>query len=341
MYCVTFNYGDEMKRDQLMKPLRLLLICMLWGAQDGVSWGQVLELRLINEYPSTSITASADLQFASFVDRLSQGQIQLKPLQEAANPYKGQEQLNAVRSGKTEIATLFAGILGGADPLFLLSSLPFVTADYDQAKQLFSCARPELETHLSSLNAHLLYVTPWPPSGIWSAKPVTDLASVRALRIRTYDDNSRGVFERLGGQSFNLPFSAVVPRLASGDLNAVLSSGDGGAGNRLWDYLPHFAAISYAIPLSFTVIQGDIWKQLSESQRAVLTEAAELVSARGWDLVKERSELNQARMLENGMRLNLSPSTEVREALHKAGTEQTESWRIQNQQSLTVSNCLH
>lgn len=324
-----------------MKLLCSWLAATLLCAQPGAVSAQVTALRLINEYPATSVTASADLQFSALVDRLSKGRVQVSPLQEVGNPYKGQDQVSAVRSGQVEMATLFAGILGGADPLFLLSSLPFVAGNFDQAKNLFACARPELTLRLARLNLHLLYVTPWPPSGIWSAGPITDVASLKALRIRTYDDNSRGVFQRLGAQSVNLPFSAVAPKLRSGELNAVLSSGDGGAGNKLWDYLPNFAAVNYAIPLSFTVIRNDSWKQLDTLQQGALTQAAALVGDRGWNAVKDRSGLNYARMRENNMHLNLEPSREMREALRQAGTEQIESWRAQNQDSSITGRCLH
>ena len=53
------------------------------------AFAQTASLRLINEYPATSITASADLQFAAAVNKLSNGDIAVATLQEAANPYKG------------------------------------------------------------------------------------------------------------------------------------------------------------------------------------------------------------------------------------------------------------
>ena len=41
-----------------------------------------------------------------------------------------------------------------------------------------------------------------------------------------------------------------MPRLRAGELDAVLSNGDGGAGARLWEVLRHFSSIDYAWPLS-------------------------------------------------------------------------------------------
>lgn len=307
--------------------------------QVNPAWSQSATLQLINEYPATSITASADLQFAATVNRLSNGDIAVATMQEAANPYKGKDQVSAVSSNKVAIGTLFAGILGGSDSFFLLSSLPFVVDDFEQAQTLFTCTRPELERHLAALNLRLLYATPWPPSGIWSAQALPDVAAVKALNIRTYDDNSRGVFQRVGANSVNLPFSAVGPKLVSGELNAVLSSGDGGAGNRLWDQLPNFTAISYAIPLSYTIINQDAWNKLTAAQQATLTQAAKSTSEASWANVNSRIQDNYARMREHNMQLNLQPAAALREVLRKAGQEQADSWWQQDKNSEIRTRC--
>src|SRR3546814_1253326 len=75
-------------------------------------------LQLINEYPATSITAAADLQFAEAVKQASNGSIVIETLQEKQNPYKGDEQVSAVLGGKTQMGTLFGGVLGNKDSLF-------------------------------------------------------------------------------------------------------------------------------------------------------------------------------------------------------------------------------
>ncbi|AIY40779.1 TRAP-type C4-dicarboxylate transport system [Collimonas arenae] len=301
-------------------------------------------LHLINEYPATSVTAAADLQFAENVKQLAaalpSGSLTVVTEQEAQNPFKGSAQVSALSEGKVEMATLFAGIAGAADPFFLLSSLPFTVNSFDEAKALANCAQPAVEQHLRKLNAHLLYVTPWPPSGIWSATPVTNQASLRALRIRTYDDNSRGVFEQVGAHSENLPFSAVPAKLAGGELNAVLSSGDGGAGNRLWDQLSNFSAISYAIPLSYTVINQDVWQQLKPEQQAQLSEAAKRTSDVSWGQVKDRIEANYARMREHKMTLNLTPAQEIQDSLRNAARSQVAAWQQKANAGDIVGQCL-
>jgi len=297
-------------------------------------------LQLINEYPATSITAAADLQFAEAVRQASKGDIDVQTLQEKQNPYKGNEQVSAVLDGKAQMGTLFGGVLGNKDSLFLLSSLPFAAKDFKQAHALYACARPALEQRLQALGARLLYVTPWPPSGIWSVEPLRTEADVKALKIRTYDATSKSVFERVGAQSVQMPYSALAAKLAAGEVNAVLTSGDGGAGRSLWNHLPNFTAVSYSIPLSYTIINNDAWNALDKAQQAILTKAAQDVSAASWAGVEQRIQANYTRMRENKMTLDTTPSEPIMAALKKAGAEETQTWLKANKLSDKDAACL-
>lgn len=302
-------------------------------------WAQTT-LQLINEYPATSITAAADLQFATEVQAQSNGNLKIETLQEKNNPYKGGEQVDAISQGKTQMGTLFGGVLGNKDSLFLLSSLPFAAKDFAQAKALYACAKPALEKRAEALDARLLYVTPWPPSGIWSVKPLATEADVKALKIRTYDATSKSVFERLGAQSVQLPYSALAEKLAADEVNAVLTSGDGGAGRSLWDHLPNFTAVSYSIPLSYTIINNKAWDGLSPQQQAILTSAAEKISEASWAGVEQRIEANYTRMKANNMTLNTAPSTGIMTALKQAGADETKAWMQDNKLTAQDAACL-
>ncbi len=297
-------------------------------------------LTLINEYPGTSITATADLQFAEHVEKLSGGALHVKTLQESDNPYKGADQVDAVTQGRVQMGTLFGGILGARDSLFLLSSLPFAARDFEQARAIYTCAKPALEERAERLNARLLYVTPWPPSGVWSVAPLENADALNELKIRTYDETSKSVFEGLGAESVHLPYSALAEKLAADEVNAVLTSGDGGAGRSLWNHLPHFTAVNYSIPLSYTIINKDVWNSLDSDQRAILNKAAEQVAQASWSGVEQRISANYARMRENNMTLNTEPSSSVMDALRKAGAKETEAWLKKNELTKNEAACL-
>ena len=165
---------------------------MLPLSRDGATAQAQTTLTLINEYPATSITATADLNFAEQVEELSEGSLLIETLQEGDNPFKGVDQVDAITNGEAQMGTLFGGILGARDSLFLLSSLPFAARDFAEARAIYTCAKPALEERAQQLNARLLYVTPWPPSGIWSVESLESAADL-GVKIRTYDETSKSV----------------------------------------------------------------------------------------------------------------------------------------------------
>ena len=121
------------------------------------------------------------------------------------------------------------------------------TAD---ARRLADLARPYLAAALQKKGLRLLYLTPWPPSGIWSKAPLKTPSDLSGLSIRTYDRISSEVFASAGAKATSISFADTMPKLVDGSINAVLSSGDGGAGRELWKFLPYFTEITYSLPLS-------------------------------------------------------------------------------------------
>src|SRR2546428_13827934 len=118
----------------------------------------------------------------------------------------------------------------------------------------------------------------------------------------------------LGATASLVSFADLPAKLKSGEIDAVLSSGDGGAGRKLWEYLPHFTEINYAMPLSLTTVNLDAWNALdSATQNAVLEAAAE-TETRQWQALDGRIAKNYERMRENGMAITrtVSPAPAAR-----------------------------
>ena len=95
-------------------------------------------------------------------------------------------------------------------------------------RHLGGAARPEYDRALARQNRKLLYPSPWPPAGIWARKPATSMEALRGLRIRTPDGNGTATFRAEGAQPVQISFADALPRLKSGEIEAVLASGDGG-----------------------------------------------------------------------------------------------------------------
>ena len=68
-------------------------------------------------------------------------------------------------------------------------------------------------------------------------RKIDGLATLKSLNIRAYGATSQDVL-RKAGKAQNISFADAMPRIASGEVNAVLSSGDGGGAGSCWEHLP-------------------------------------------------------------------------------------------------------
>jgi TRAP-type C4-dicarboxylate transport system substrate-binding protein len=285
-----------------------------------------VSLDLINEYPANSITGEADLFFADAVKRKTDGRVIIHPIAGGKSGLRTRDQLKAVTDGKFAMATSFGGALGEESPLFLLSSLPFVAPTDAESRKLYEVAHPLYERLFAERQQKLLYVVPWPPSGIWSATPLTGTDVLKSLKIRTYDKTSTEVLAKVASSATLVSFNDLTAKLEAGEINAVLSSGDGGAGRQLWKYLRHFSAVGYAAPLSFGAISMQAWSSLDDAAHGALEEAGRETSAHQWAALASRLDTNYARMRENGVTIDDHPPADVMAALRGAARETVAQW---------------
>jgi TRAP-type C4-dicarboxylate transport system substrate-binding protein len=302
-----------------------LFACALLAMAADVH-AQAVVWQVINEYPASSISGEADAFFADAVKRKTDGRVTVEPVPDAKSGLRSRDQLKAVTDGRFAMADTFGGALGEESPVFLLSSLPFVTPTAKHARALYDAARPLYEKLFAERGQKLLYVTPWPPSGIWSADPLSGVEALHALKIRTYDATSTQVFTQVSALARNVSFADVMPKIESGEFNAVLSSGDGGAGRKLWTHLRYFSQVTYAIPLSFGSVSLDAWGKLDDATRAAIEDAGRETTAHQWDAMAGRVARNYAVMRDNGMTIDEHPPLDVVLALATAGTKSLIEW---------------
>ena len=285
MICTPISTGRCEPRMRNYSMFGILAMALIATAQPGSAQ---VTLDLINEYPANSISGEADAFFADVVKRKTDGRVVFHPIADAKSGLRTREQIKAVSDGKFAMATSFGGALGEESPLFLLSSLPFVSPTDADARKLYDIAQPLYEKLFAERQQKLLYVVPWPPSGVWSAAPLVTTDALKSLKIRTYDKTSTDVLTKVAASATLVSFNDLNAKLETGDLNAVLSSGDGGAGRQLWKYLRHFSAVGYATPLSFGAISMQAWSSLDDGGRRALEEAGRETSAHQWAALASR-----------------------------------------------------
>jgi TRAP-type C4-dicarboxylate transport system substrate-binding protein len=262
---------------------------------------RVVAWALANEYPASSLPGEGDAHFARLVSEKTHGRLAIRAVPDAGLGYRSREQLRAVAEGRIAMADTFSGALGEVEPVFALSTFPFTVSGIGEARALYEATRPGYEAAFARHNQGLLFSTPWPPSGLWTRVPVASIEDLAALSIRAYDETGARLFARLGAQASVVSFSDLGARIAAGDIDAVLSSGDGGAGLFLSGHFSRFTAIEYAMPLSFVTVNLDLLGALDQPLRSALHEAARETEARQWRVLEGRIGENHARMRELGV----------------------------------------
>ncbi|MBR1128228.1 TRAP transporter substrate-binding protein [Bradyrhizobium iriomotense] len=304
----------------------VILVALLLTAAPAtaqVTW------RMTTEYPENNISGIGLVTFAKRVSERTNGFVTLANAFDNTLKISSGEMPRAAADGRIAGGDAFAGALSGIDPVLGLSTLPFLVQSVDVARATNARARPLYEKAFAARGLKLLYLTIWPATGLWSDRSLAGAEDLPTLNLRAYDANSSAVMRAAGANAQFLPMDAAIAGLKERRLNAVLTSGDGGAGRKLWDHLPYFTAINYAMPISIAFVRTEAFVELSEPmQREVLAAAAETEQSQ-FALLANRTTENYARMRDNGVKIAEPAPPSLVAALRSAAKDAIAAWEAQ------------
>ncbi|WP_027947969.1 TRAP transporter substrate-binding protein [Litchfieldella anticariensis] len=292
-----------------------------------VSAQAATRLDFSNEYNANSIHAQGDAYFIEQVSELTDGEVDITLHTGGALGFKSGDHFYAVADNAVQIADTLSGTMSGIDPLFLLSSLPFLVNGVDEAHRLYEIARPYYDEVFEDNDQVLLYASPWPASGIWSRDAVTSGEDLQNLKIRTFDRSGTETLLNAGAAPVSLSWADVVPQLATGGINAVLTSAEAGANASFWEHQQHFSGIQYAIPLNMVHMNRDTFESLPEDQQEALREAARRTDEHNWQVVRERTQSNYATLDEHGVTIHDPIPADFQQSLADAASPVVSGWQ--------------
>lgn len=311
-----------------MRLLKLLAAALLLLQPVAIRAQTIWDMP--TEYPQSAMPGLGLTAFTQHVAELSGGKLQIRPSFDATAGIKSAGMLTAIADGRVQAGDAFAGSLESEDAIFALPSLPFLVTSTADAKHLADIARPYLAAALQKKGLRLLYLTPWPPSGIWSKTALKTASDLPGLSIRTYDKISTEVFAGVGARAASISFADTMPKLVDGSVNAVLSSGDGGAGRKLWEFLPYFSEITYSLPLSVASVNQAVYDGLSGELREAVDAASRQTERELWLALSTRLQENYARMRQNGVTIDSNPAPAIAAALRSGAAEVQRAWCVRS-----------
>lgn len=280
---------------------------------------------LATAYPADNFLTQNVQQFAGDVERASGGKLRIV-LHPGGSLLKAREIKRAVQANQVQAGEILLVNHEREDPLYGLDAVPFLATSYADAMKLYRASRKALDERFAAQGMRLLFTVPWPPQGVFSRRPLAAAGDLKGLRFRVSSPATRRIAELTGAQPVDVA-SADVPRtLASGGIEALMSSGATGVDSHFYEHLKYFYDARAWVPKNAVIVNRKAFEALDRATQAALVRAAAEAEARGWKLSEERNRWYLDQLRDKGMTVAV-PNEQLTADLRKVGNVVLAEWQ--------------
>ncbi len=247
-------------------------------------------------------------RFAREVATVTNNAVQMTVHPGGALGVRANETVRAVGDGVVPMAEFTAFQNVGDLPMLGIESIPFLISNYDELEIMHSFVRPLWERELDRRGQTVLYMCPWPTQMFYFKRPIASAADLRGIRMRTYDRVTAEMCTRLGMVPQQLTNPDVVPALASGRVDAVMTSGTTAVAQRYWEFLKHAYVTNHLWATNFMVVNNDAWRRLPAATRTAITDLGKRLEPEFWAVSKGEHATRVAELQQNGMTVEQPPA---------------------------------
>ena len=268
-------------------------------------------------------------KFSEKVEEATGGKVKIVVNSDGALGYEGPELLKAVRDNSVTISDVLTSNVVGDEPLFGISTLPFISQNFDEGKVFIDVARPYYEQVAEEKwNQKVLFGVSWPYAGFWTQDPVETIDDLKGKKMRTYDENGALVVQAAGGVPSPLPFSEVYSGLQTGVIDSVLTSSPTAVDAKFWEVLDYYVPTKVTAAYSIITMNLDEFNKLDQETQDIMMEIGKEMDEIMWQRNLELDEEMEATVVENGIEI-LEPSQEFMDDWAAIGKEIADEW-LQN-----------
>lgn len=256
-------------------------------------------------------------RFATEVRNATNGAVQMTVHAGGSLGVRANETVRAVGDGVVPMAEFAAFQNVGDLPILGIESIPFLISNYDELQIMHSLVRPTWERELERRNQTVLYMVPWPTQLFYFKRPIATAADLRGIRMRTYDRVTAEMCTRLGMVPQQLTNPDVVPALASGRIDAVMTSGTTAVAQRYWEFLKHAYVTNHLWATNLMVVNNDVWRRLPAATRTTIADLGKRLEPEFWNVSKGEHTVRMGELQQHGMTVE-EPSPALLQALRQA-----------------------
>jgi len=275
-------------------------------------------------YPADNPHSENLVLFAKDVADATGGKLQIT-VHPAASLFKAPDIKRAVQTGQAQIGEVLLSIHENEDPMFGIDVIPFLATSYPEAKKLWDASKPAIEKKLSAQGLKLLFAVPWAPQGIYARKDLNTIEDMKGLKWRAYNVGTARIGELVGAQAVTVQAAELPQALATGVVNAFMSSGATGYDSKVWETLTHFYDTRAWIPRNITFVNKAAFDALDKPTQEVVLKMAKVAEDRGWKVWETKTEWYHEEIAKKGMKV-LKPSKALEDGFKKIGEQLTADW---------------
>lgn len=181
---------------------------------------------------------------------------------------KDTEQLRVMKSGLFDIVSIRVSQNSRDEPTLLGMDLVGLNPDYATGRKTNDAYFNTLDARLQSqFGVKLLGVWPFGPQILFCKKPVSKLADVKGMKVRTYDQNLSKFIESVGGTPVPLSFGETHQALSLGVVDCAVT-GPSSANSSSWpEVTTHQLPIGFQLALNAYGITLKAWNKLTPAQQ--------------------------------------------------------------------------
>lgn len=303
--------------------------CLAAGVMAGAARAEGIQLKLADRLPKDHYIAKYAIDYwIAEVERETKGAVSIQrfPSEQLG---KSKDMITLTSAGVVDMGEYVPGYLGDQMPLSSVAELPGMVSSACVASLAYEeAAQPGGfldKTELAPLGLHLLYVVGLPPYQLFTSKPISDVASLKGLKIRSTGAAMDAGLRALG----------IVPiRMSAAELNESYTRGtvDGTAfpAASIYSYdlqkQTKFATtgLSFGSSMTFYAISTKVWNKLPPEVQKIMTEAGKRTTRHACELIDKDDQAALLRLQKDGVTLvKFSPEERKKfvDLLAPVGTE--------------------
>jgi TRAP-type C4-dicarboxylate transport system substrate-binding protein len=228
--------------------------------------------------------AIKDVQFAERVKAATNGQVVITVHPSSSLGIKGPDTVRAISEGTVAMGEMVMAWMAGMEPWMGLETMPLLVRHQGDLRVMHDVFRPEYVKAIERHNQKVIFIAPWPPNQLFTNKEIKSVADIKGLKTRTVDRNNAEFVKQLGMVPVPMTITDVLPALASGALEATMTSLSTAAAYKYWELQKYVWLSNHYWALNAVTVNMDAWKKLTPEHQAAIERVAREMEPGFWEL---------------------------------------------------------